>query len=148
VTTGCLHTSPRPASCVECQYLEPVTHFKGEQPSSLASNCCGLPRPQTDGGILPRIRNPRTSVISTQWYWPVAAATRLRFHDSSFDNSRNPAELFPALTVLEPWKTLFSYQTSLPILLANFSALSRNLRPRSNVPVFDLPAGSDYHRPE
>jgi hypothetical protein len=40
---------------------------------------------------------------------PDAAATRPLFNDSSFDNSRNLAERFPALTVLpQPTKTLFS----------------------------------------
>jgi hypothetical protein len=39
---------------------------------------------------------------------PGAAATRPLFHDSNFDNSRNPAERLPALTVLpQPWESLF-----------------------------------------
>ena len=81
---------------------------------------------------------------------PEAAATRPLFHDSNFYHSRNSVELFPTLTVLpRSWKTLlFSYQTSLSIPFAKFSALSRNLSSRSKVPIFYRPTGSDHHRTE
>jgi hypothetical protein len=60
----CPHMSLRVGHCVGRQQLAPTKWRVDARPSRRMSTCCDRPRPRTGGGILPRTRIHRTSVVS------------------------------------------------------------------------------------